>query len=576
MSLDEKSREELYSAAAQWIDGDPDPATREEMERFVAAESDEELADRLGARLQFGTAGLRGAVGAGPNRMNRSVVIQATRGLAVHLLNQGGGTVVVGYDARLSSRQFMEDTVGVLAAAGLTVRYFDVPTPTPLVAFAALRFDAIAAVVVTASHNPPQDNGYKVYAANGAQIVPPDDILIAAEIDKVGPAALVPRIRWSATADSDLCSSLDAGPVFEQYLEAVHRPRPDTDRQPLRIVYTPLHGVGGYFTQAVLEYGGNEVVPVLTQSEPDGRFPTVDFPNPEEPGALDEAFAIAERDDSFDLIVANDPDADRLSVSVPSESGWRALSGNQVGVLLADWCLDGGSASPAVFNSVVSSPMLGSIAAARGALWATTLTGFKWIWNAALDLAPEYEFIMGYEEALGYSVGPAVRDKDGISTALVFADMAGAAKAQGSTVLDRLAGLYREVGIWTSAQHSVRFEGAGGMDKIEPALNALLDDPPTELAGIAVTGIKDYRTGAEDRPRYLGATPLLELDLGDSGRCLIRPSGTEPKLKIYVDLTEPTDLESTTEIMAAEAELQARGLIVAQAAAVALGFSPPA
>jgi len=573
MSLDELTPEELYAAATAWIEGDPDSETREAMAALVAAGADDELADRLAGRLQFGTAGLRGEVGAGPNRMNRAVVIQATRGLAEHLLKQGGGTVVVGYDARLSSRQFMQDTVGVLAAAGLEVRYFDVPTPTPLVAFAALRLGAIGAVVVTASHNPPQDNGYKVYAANGAQIVPPDDESIAAEIEAVGPASLVPRIQWSASADSDLCGSLDAGSVFEKYIAAVHRPRAEEGREPVRIVYSPLHGVGGYYTQSLLEYGGYEVVPVLSQFEPDGRFPTVDFPNPEEPGALDEAFAIASRDESFDLVIANDPDADRLSVSVRGPGGWRALTGNQIGVLLADWCLDGSVANPVVLNSVVSSPMLGRIAATRGAEWATTLTGFKWIWNAALDLAPELEYVMGYEEALGYSVGPAVRDKDGISAALVFADMAAAAKAAGKTVLDRLAGLYKEVGVWTSAQHSVRFEGAGGMDQIEPALNALLADPPEELAGVEVSAIKDYRLGAQERPRYLGATPLLELDLGEAGRCLIRPSGTEPKLKIYVDLTEPTDLEGTEQIMAAEGELVGRALLVARAAAAALGFA---
>ncbi len=566
-------RDELYAAAREWIEGDPDAATREVVEALLASGADRELADRFAGRLQFGTAGLRGEVGAGPNRMNRAVVIQATRGLAEHLREREGGLVVVGYDARLSSRRFMEDSVGVLAAAGFQVRYFDVPTPTPLVAFAALRLDAAAAIVVTASHNPPQDNGYKVYAANGAQIVPPDDESIAAEIEKVGPARLVPRIRWNSTADSDLCTALDAASVFEQYLDVLQRPRSGEEKVALRIVYTPLHGVGGFYTEAVLKHGGHEVVPVLTQFEPDGRFPTVDFPNPEEPGALDEAFAVASRDTSFDLVIANDPDADRLSVSVPGPGGWRSLTGNQIGVLLADWCLDGTAANPVVLNSVVSSPMLGRIAQLRGAAWATTLTGFKWIWNAALDLAADHDFVMGYEEALGYSVGPAVRDKDGMSAALVFADMAAAGKAAGESVLDRLAGLYRQAGLWTSTQHSVRFEGVGAMDEIEPALDSLLEDPPDQLAGIAVTGITDYRRGAAERPRYLGATPLLEIDLGESGRCLIRPSGTEPKLKIYVDLTEPTDLMDTARIMEAESELQESAQLVAKGAAAALGFA---
>jgi len=545
------------------------------MEQLVAARDEAELADRLGGRLTFGTAGLRGEVGAGPNRMNRAVVIQATRGLAEHLLSQGAtGPVVVGYDARLSSRELMEDTVGVLAAAGLKVRYFDVATPTPLVAFAGLRLDAAAAVVVTASHNPPRDNGYKVYAGNGVQIVPPDDELIAAEIGEVGMATLVPRIRWAAIGDSDLCGPLDASAVFSKYMDAVVRPHPDRATVPLRIVYTPLHGVGGFYTKTLLEEGGHDVIPVLSQFEPDGAFPTVDFPNPEEPGALDEALAIAQRDDSVDLIVANDPDADRLAVAVPTASGWQPLTGNQIGVLLADWCLDGSHSSPLVLNSVVSSPMLGKVAEARGATWVTTLTGFKWIWNAALDLREAgHEFVMGYEEALGYSVGPVVRDKDGISTAMVFADMAAAAKASGQTVQDRLAALYAEVGVWASAQHSVRFEGAGGLDQVVVLLDGLVSSRPDELDGLAVTDVVDYRSGADRRPRYLGATPLIELVLGGAGRCLIRPSGTEPKLKIYADLTVPAASAETEELIAAEAELRQRALVVAQAAAGVMGLS---
>ncbi len=569
------SVDSLIAAAQRWIEGDPDPATRADMEQLVAARDAPALEDRLGGRLQFGTAGLRGAVGAGPNRMNRAVVIRATRGLAAHLLNQETtGPVVVGYDARTSSRRFMEDTVGVLAAAGFNVRYFDEATPTPLVAFAARRLDAAAAVVITASHNPPQDNGYKVYAKNGAQIVPPDDELIASEIDDAGAASRVPRIRWSAVADSDLCNPIDPNAMFAKYAASAPRPRPDRATAPLRIVYTPLHGVGGRYTKEMLESGGHEVIPVASQFEPDGAFPTVDFPNPEEPGALDEAFAVARGEPAVDMIIANDPDADRLAVAIPIASGWQFLTGNQVGVLLADWCLDGSQTRPLVLNSIVSSPMLGKLAAARHATWAVTLTGFKWIWNAALDLAATgHEFVMGYEEALGYSVGPTVRDKDGIATALVFADMAADAKARRMTVPDRLAVLYAELGVWASAQHSVRFGGPGGMERVGSLLEELATSPPADLDGLAVTGVTDYRRGAADRPRYLGATPLVDLGLGEAGRCLIRPSGTEPKLKIYVDLTEAAPGDGSAAILTAEGRLRQRAAAVAGAAAAAMGMA---
>ena len=533
-----QTKEDLLAAAAHWIEGDPDPQTRAELEELVASEDEAALRDRLGSRLHFGTAGLRGAVGAGPNRMNRAVVIEATRGLAEHLLaTSATGPVVVGYDARLSSRRFMEDTVGVLAAAGFRVRYFDEPAPTPLAAYAARKLDAAAAVVVTASHNPPQDNGYKVYASNGVQIVPPDDELIAAEISSVGHAALVPRVRWSAVVDSDLCKPFEAEVVFDYYQRALTRPRPDRQHASLRIVYTPMHGVGGIYTKALLEQAGHEVFEVATQFQPDGTFPTVDFPNPEEPGALDAAFATAAAVGDVDLIMANDPDADRLSVSVMRDGEWESLTGNQVGVLLAAWALDGSHSSPLVASSLVSSPMLRDLAAARGAAYAATLTGFKWIWNAALDLAEDgHEFVMGYEEALGYSVGPGVRDKDGMSAALVFADMAADAKARGSSVLGELAGLYAEVGVWSSAQHSVRLDGPGGMERIPPALDRLAAAPPGSVGEYEVVGVVDYRHGGESRPRYLEETALIQLDLAGGGRCLVRPSGTEPKLKIYVDL----------------------------------------
>jgi phosphomannomutase len=305
---------------------------------------------------------------------------------------------------------------------------------------------------------------------------------------------------------------------------------------------------------------------VPDQYEPDGHFPTVSFPNPEEPGALDLASNLAESIDA-DLIIANDPDTDRLAISVRRPDGWRPLTGNQIGVLLGDYVLENTSVDdPLVANSIVSSPMLERVAAAHGAACAQTLTGFKWIWNAALDIeeAGEGTFVFGYEEALGYSVGPAVRDKDGISAAVVFADLAAAAVGRGESVLDCLARLYDKHGLWVSTQKSIVRPGSQGAADIAAAMERIADSPPSEAGGITVASMKDYRKGAEDRPRYLAATPLVELDLGDRGRALVRPSGTEPKLKIYVDLVADRDPSVSTEdqekVLVAEADAVAEAI----------------
>lgn len=527
------------AAAKEWIAGDPDRDTADELQSLVDRGDVDELEERMAGVLQFGTAGLRGRVEAGSNRMNRAVVIRTTAGLAAHLRAIGGdGPVVVGYDARLSSGTFMEDTVAVLAAAGFEVRHFPEPTPTPLVAYASLRLAAQAAVVVTASHNPPEDNGYKVYDANGAQIVPPTDQLIAAAIAAAGPANEVPRLddpfgspRVRPVPDS----------VFDDYLADLARTRPlDPPDKSLRIVYTPLHGVGGrYVVTALSRFGYDDVRPVSEQFPPDGHFPTVAFPNPEEPGALDLAAARAAAEGA-DLIIANDPDTDRLAVALerPGE-GWRPLTGNQIGVLLAEYLLaHGAERRPIVINSIVSSPMLRSIAEHHDALFVQTLTGFKWIWNAALDLEAEGRgrCVFGYEEALGYSVWREVRDKDGISAAVVFADLAAHARGEGSGVSGRLEELYRRHGLWVSTQENVVRTGIEGAAEIAAAMDRLGSQPPSGVAGYDVVEVTDFRHGAESRPRYLAATPLVALDLGAAGRVLVRPSGTEPKLKVYVDL----------------------------------------
>ncbi len=567
---------DLIDATLRWIEGDPDPQTRAELEDLLERRDTEALADRMAGSLVFGTAGLRGKVESGSNRMNRAVVIRTTRGLARYLLARDDSSeqpVVVGRDARLSSERFMKDTVGVLAAAGLPVRFFPDPTPTPLVAYAAKMLGARAAVVVTASHNPPADNGYKVYDGNGIQIVPPADREIAAAIDRVGLAIEVPRVRGATKGGDTLVAPVPAD-VFARYLDDVAAIRPPgASGSDLVIVYTPMHGVGGAFvTEALRRFGHTRIHPVAQQYEPDGRFPTVAFPNPEEPGALDLATELAAQIGA-DLIIANDPDTDRLAVSVPHPDGWRPLTGNQIGVLLADFILEHTTtARPIVLNSIVSSPLLAKIAAAHGARFAQTLTGFKWIWNAALDLqeAGEGRFVFGYEEALGYSVGQTVRDKDGISAAVLFADLAASCHAGGGTVLDRLDDLHRRYGLWVSTQRSVVRPGTEGAAEIAAAMERLAAAPPSSLDGIPVVAVTDYRQGAEDRPRYLPAATLVEMDLGERGRVLARPSGTEPKLKIYVDATAPVPSGEAPSRM--EPELKATADRLAASTVAALGL----
>ena len=568
--------------ARRWMEGDPDPETRAEMARLLESGDGAEAADRMAGNLAFGTAGLRGAVEAGSNRMNRAVVIRAARGLADFLLERHGGVppgpVAVGRDARLSSARFMADAVGVLTAAGLPVRFWEEPVATPLVAYSTLSLEACAAVVITASHNPPRDNGFKVYDGAGAQIVPPVDAAIAAAMERAGPANRVPVREGLAGAE----------PIGRETLEdyfrdlAALRPAGAGDGS-LRIVYTPLHGVGWEPVREVLGRAGyREVRPVPEQAEPDGRFPTVAFPNPEEPGALDLALGLAE-ETGADLLLANDPDADRLAAAVPYGGGWKVLTGNQVGILLADYVLSHfppeEGAAPLVLNTIVSSPMLGAVAAAHGARCETTFTGFKWIAAAAKELEAEavggadnpVRFAFGYEEALGYAVGSVVRDKDGVGAALALADLAAECRRSGTTLMDRLSSLYRRFGLWASAQRSVARDGPGGKEELEGAMEKLGESPPAELAGRAVRGVTDFRLGDATRPRWRNAAPVIALDLEGGGRTLARPSGTEPKLKIYVDL--PGFVPEGTDPFLLEERIVAQAGSVADALAAHMGLA---
>ena len=544
---------DLRDLTRRWIAGDPDPDTRKSLQALVEANDEEELAKAMGEPLTFGTAGIRGEVGPGSGRMNRATVIRTTRGLAEHLLSRHDGSpsnpVALGFDARPDSRTFAEDAAGVLAAAGIAVRYYPEVIPTPLVAFAAKHLDAPAAVVITASHNPPADNGYKVYDSNAAQIIPPTDADIAAAIAQVGAAADVPRIESVFSGGSDLVTPMPPE-MFETYRMEVDAARPNPQASDLKIVYTPLHGVGGDVLLRVAAAAHHTgLIPVPEQAEPDGAFPTVAFPNPEEPGALDLALELAGQLDA-DLLLANDPDADRLAAAVPVTGQWRLLTGNELGALLGDYVLRywRGPEPPIVVNSVVSSPMLGRIAAKRGAVHETTLTGFKWIINAGLALEErgEGEFAFGYEEALGYSVGRTVRDKDGIAAAIVLADLAAEEAGAGRDVLDRLHDLWDEVGLWVSAQHSIVRTGPEGQQALLAAVDRVGESPPSGLLGMVVTKVTDYRVGEEIRPMWLGAQDLVELTLGEVGRILVRPSGTEPKLKIYVDLSGNTEPDHAT------------------------------
>ncbi|RSN70301.1 phospho-sugar mutase [Actinomadura sp. WAC 06369] len=508
------------AAAEEWLAQDPDPDTRAELRAVLDAGDERALADRFGARLEFGTAGLRGELGAGPNRMNRVTVLRAAAGLAATL--PAGSHVVVGFDARHKSDRFAGDTAAVLTGAGHTVEVFAEPVPTPVLAHAVRTSRAAAGVMVTASHNPPRDNGYKVYWGDGAQIVPPRDAEISAAIDAVGRVDELPLgSHWDVRHDP------------APYLDAVSGLRLGAAGD-VSIVYTPMHGVGYDVLHAAFVRAGFPAPAVVPeQAEPDPDFPTVAFPNPEEPGALDLALALAAERDA-DLVIANDPDADRCAVAVPGPSGWRVLTGDELGGLLAEHVLRHTSGDDRlVVTTIVSSSLLGAIARAHGVRFAESLTGFKWIMKAGTRAD---RLVFGYEEALGYSVGDdrgvPVNDKDGIGAALAVAALAAEAARAGRTLLDLLDDQARRYGVHATAQVSVRVDD---LSEIAATMARLRAAPPTRLGRRAVEAFDDLARPADGLP----PTDGLRFRLEGGARVVIRPSGTEPKLKCYLEVVEP-------------------------------------
>jgi phosphomannomutase len=519
---------------ASWTEQDPDPRTRQQVDDLLtAADSGDararaELVDAFSSRLQFGTAGLRGALGPGPNRMNRVVVGQAAAGLATYLLDHdlAGGRVIIGFDARYNSDVFARDTAEIISGAGFQTMITPGPLPTPVVAFGIRHFGCVAGVVVTASHNPPQDNGYKVYLGDGSQIVPPADVEISSRIEEVARHSLydVPRSQSYAVLGEELVTV---------YLARIASLVPRNAPRDVRWVYTPLHGVGGSLVERAVEACGFPHAHVVAeQANPDPRFPTVAFPNPEEPGAIDLALAQA-HEISADLVIANDPDADRCAIAVVADGEWRMLSGDELGVLLGEDTLRRGIRGTYAC-SIVSSSLLSAMAAAYGQPFLYTLTGFKWIGRV-----PGLAY--GYEEAIGYCIDPeAVRDKDGISALIMVLTLAAGLKAEGRSIaarLDEIAGRY---GVYQTDQVSVRVEDP---KIITSAMARLRAHPPGVLAGQA-TSVLDLAQGTDELP----PTDAI-LITGEMIKIVVRPSGTEPKLKCYLeahlDVARSADIAAT-------------------------------
>jgi phosphomannomutase len=547
---------ELLAQAKAWHAQDPDPETRAELAALIASENEPELQSRFGVRLAFGTAGLRGELGAGPNRMNRVLVAQAALGLAQYLLEHATDeqpSVVIGFDGRKNSDIFAQDSAEIMAGCGIRVLLFETHAPTPLVAFAVKHLGLSAGVMVTASHNPPNDNGYKVYlggANGGSQIVSPADKQIAAHIDQVARdlefgdmprdidiefVADEVRAAYAKTA-TDAAANLAGGDASA------------TEPASLRITYTAMHGVGWRTVEPLFSAAGFTLDVVAEQIEPNATFSTVAFPNPEEPGAMNLAFAKA-RETGADLIIANDPDADRLAIGLPdaaSPDGYRRLTGDEVGLTLGHAAAAAAARTGrkgAIACSIVSSSALAAVAAKHGLEFKQTLTGFKWI-------AKVPNLIFGYEEALGYAIDPGhTPDKDGISAALAVAMLARELATQGTTLDEHLTALRAEFGYFANGQVSLRFTD---LREIARLMTALRNNPPAEIDGVTAK-LTDLSEGSAELP----PTDGLRFDLADSRRVIVRPSGTEPKLKCYLQAVGETKSQADELLAGLDAAMRA-------------------
>ena len=527
---------DLAAQVSHWLAQDPDPQTHSALQNlFEAAQSDNsallELTDAFAAPLEFGTAGLRGALGAGPNRMNRVTVMQAAAGLAHYLIANGFAEqpVVIGFDARYNSEVFAKDTAAVMAGAGLKPKLFGQVVPTPVLAYSVRHQNACAGVMVTASHNPPQDNGYKVYLSDGRQIVTPADTQISKYISEILDVRKLPQSEAIETMSPQ---------VLQDYISVTSKlitmgPTQLLDRQNVTSVYTAMHGVGWQTLNAVFtESGFISPIPVMEQRDPDPAFPTVAFPNPEEKGALDLALALAAQL-NVDVLLANDPDADRLAVALPEKSGWKALRGDQIGSLLGWWMIERArivnrEPSGTFANSIVSSMMLESIANSAGLKYEATLTGFKWV--SRVD-----NLTFGYEEALGYCVDPqSVSDKDGISAAAVFMEMVAHLKSQNTSIWQVLDELSLAHGLHATDQVSVRVTSS---DQVPVTMSRIRNSSPKVMGGLPVSRIDDLAVGLAGLPKTDAV--IIHLSGNDhikKARVIIRPSGTEPKIKCYLEV----------------------------------------